>query len=510
MPVLSGADDGWSSTDNCELPVWTFRLIPLPVADVGLNAVTLTVTDVNGSSSTCTATVTVEDSVPPVMSGMDITSTSSMPTERPLSLPVMWIGGSAGCPWHRLPDVSPGMFDCSNVGPNAYHPHRDRRERKLQYLVRPPWPSRTACRRWSPARWTSPWAPIPVSAGPRSSSPMPWPWMPVASIPSSRHRGRRREAPSPWAIPHRVHRHRRERKTAPPVPLRSPWRWRRPTAVCQDITVQLDANGQATITAGDIDGDPSTTVRPPDTISASPTSFDCSDVGDNPVTLTVTDITALQYLYGHRDRRGQRGTGRLLHGHHRGLDANGRGHHHRGRRGRGAPMPAASHPGGLPGYLRLFQRGRQCRDPDRDRRERETSPPVPPPWPSRTTPIPTWSAWTSPCRSMKTGRPASPRPTWSFQRRCPAASSQQGSTSPTSTAAISARPSWWPYSPQDVNGNLSSCNATVTVVDDLPPVVECPVTRPSTRGQQPLLRTARLLGRGLATAADNCTRTPWR
>ena len=60
-------------------------------------------------------------------------------------------------------------------------------------------------------------------------------------------------------------------------------------AVCQDITIQLDANGDASITAADIDGG-STDNCGVDTIVASQTDFSCADVGDNPVTLTVTDV----------------------------------------------------------------------------------------------------------------------------------------------------------------------------------------------------------------------------
>jgi hypothetical protein len=64
-----------------------------------------------------------------------------------------------------------------------------------------------------------------------------------------------------------------------------------PTAVCQDITVQLDANGMATITPADIDNGSSddTTATPDLVLSLDVTSFDCSNVGDNTVTLTVTD-----------------------------------------------------------------------------------------------------------------------------------------------------------------------------------------------------------------------------
>ncbi len=62
-----------------------------------------------------------------------------------------------------------------------------------------------------------------------------------------------------------------------------------PMAVCQDITIQLDEFGNASITAADIDGG-STDNCGIDTIVASQTDFDCSHVGVNNVTLTVTDI----------------------------------------------------------------------------------------------------------------------------------------------------------------------------------------------------------------------------
>ena len=62
-----------------------------------------------------------------------------------------------------------------------------------------------------------------------------------------------------------------------------------PTALCSAITVQLDATGNASITAGDVDGG-STDNCGIAIMSVSPNSFDCSNVGANTVTLTVTDV----------------------------------------------------------------------------------------------------------------------------------------------------------------------------------------------------------------------------
>jgi hypothetical protein len=62
-----------------------------------------------------------------------------------------------------------------------------------------------------------------------------------------------------------------------------------PVVVTQDITVQLNADGTATITAEMID-DGSSDNCEIDTYELDITSFTCADVGENTVTLTVTDI----------------------------------------------------------------------------------------------------------------------------------------------------------------------------------------------------------------------------
>ncbi|WP_299761189.1 T9SS type A sorting domain-containing protein [uncultured Dokdonia sp.] len=61
-----------------------------------------------------------------------------------------------------------------------------------------------------------------------------------------------------------------------------------PVAVCQDITIQLDANGNATILTSDIDNGSTDDVGI-GAFSVTPSGFDCDDIGANTVTLTVVD-----------------------------------------------------------------------------------------------------------------------------------------------------------------------------------------------------------------------------
>ncbi|MCX6271613.1 MAG: HYR domain-containing protein [Bacteroidetes bacterium] len=68
-----------------------------------------------------------------------------------------------------------------------------------------------------------------------------------------------------------------------------------PVAICQDVTVWLDANGDAYIDPSDIDGGSYDNCGTIGSYSIDISHFDCLDVGDNTVTLTVTD------LYGNSD-----------------------------------------------------------------------------------------------------------------------------------------------------------------------------------------------------------------
>src|SRR5439155_99300 len=62
-----------------------------------------------------------------------------------------------------------------------------------------------------------------------------------------------------------------------------------PVAVCQVLTIQLDVSGQATITPAQINNG-SIDACGIASLSLSKTNFDCSNIGTNTVTLTVTDI----------------------------------------------------------------------------------------------------------------------------------------------------------------------------------------------------------------------------
>ncbi len=78
-----------------------------------------------------------------------------------------------------------------------------------------------------------------------------------------------------------------------------------PIALCQNVTVGLDASGNAVVTAAQVDNGSNDNCGIT-SISIDPTSFDCSQVGANTVTLTVTDTNwQREHLHCHRHRSGQ-------------------------------------------------------------------------------------------------------------------------------------------------------------------------------------------------------------
>ncbi|MEN0005912.1 MAG: hypothetical protein AAF798_17310, partial [Bacteroidota bacterium] len=60
-------------------------------------------------------------------------------------------------------------------------------------------------------------------------------------------------------------------------------------AQCQDISVQLDANGEVSITADEIDNGSTSGCGTVPTLSIDRTDFSCNDLGENTVTLTADD-----------------------------------------------------------------------------------------------------------------------------------------------------------------------------------------------------------------------------
>ncbi|MEM0999052.1 MAG: HYR domain-containing protein, partial [Bacteroidota bacterium] len=203
---ITASDVDGGSTDNCGVASLAASPNSFNCSNIGNNNVTLTVTDGSSNSSTCTATVTVQDTISPTAVCQNTTVQLDASGNATVTASDVDGGSSDNCSLSSL-SVSPSSFTCANVGANT-----------VTLTVQDNSGSIATCT-----------ATVTVQD---TISPM---------------------------------------------------------AVCQNITVQLDGSGNASITAADVDGG-STDNCGIAGLSATPTAFTCTNAGANNVTLTVTDI----------------------------------------------------------------------------------------------------------------------------------------------------------------------------------------------------------------------------
>ncbi|MDN3633154.1 HYR domain-containing protein, partial [Neolewinella lacunae] len=108
----------FEATDNCAVNFAPFdQCFVLGCADVGTFEVPITVFDFSGNSSSCTATVTVEDNVPPVAVCQDVTVQLDVSGNGSTTAAVVGNGSSDACGIASLA-LNVTDFTCANVGPN--------------------------------------------------------------------------------------------------------------------------------------------------------------------------------------------------------------------------------------------------------------------------------------------------------------------------------------------------------------------------------------------------------
>lgn len=107
------------SADNCGIVTTTLNNTIFTCANVGFNTVTMTVTDGSGNTAYCSATVTVTDVTPPV--AICKNTTVSLNASGAASItPVMVNNGSTdNCGTINLVSVTPSSFSCINIGNNT-------------------------------------------------------------------------------------------------------------------------------------------------------------------------------------------------------------------------------------------------------------------------------------------------------------------------------------------------------------------------------------------------------
>ena len=193
------------SSDACGIETYTIDTTSFDCSSIGLNIVTLTITDSSGNTNSCTAEVLVQDTLAPTAICQDITIELGPDGTATISSADIDNGSSDNC-GEVTYEVSTTTFDCSDIGSNI-----------VNLLVFDSNGLASEC------------------------------FATVTVLDSAT-----------------------------------------PTAICQDITISLDLDYTATITPADIDGGSIDNCTLSNT-SININTFDCSNLGPNTVTLTVTD-----------------------------------------------------------------------------------------------------------------------------------------------------------------------------------------------------------------------------
>ncbi|MCH2230955.1 MAG: HYR domain-containing protein [Crocinitomicaceae bacterium] len=284
--TITPADVDGGSSDACGIANMTLDVSTFDCSNIGANAVVLNVTDNNGNSSTCTASVTIEDNVAPTAICQDITVALDA-TGNATIIAADVDGGSTDACGIASTAIDLNSFDCSNVGPNT-----------VTLTVTDVNGNVSTCT--STVTIEDNEAPIAIcqditvaldatgnatisgleidngstdACGINTyiASPNSFTCADVGAntvtLTVTDVNGNVSTCTSTVTV---------EDNEAP-------------AAVCQDIAVALDATGNASIVAADIDNG-STDACGIASTTIDVTSFDCSNVGPNAVTLTITDV----------------------------------------------------------------------------------------------------------------------------------------------------------------------------------------------------------------------------
>lgn len=281
--TITAADIDGGSSDNCTLTL-SADVTSFLCANIGPNSVTLTGSDDSGNSSSCTAVVTIMDTISPIVVCQDVTVYLDALGNGIIPVTSVDAGSSDNCGTTSI-NLDYTAVDCSNLGPNTV----------VLTVVDASGNTSTCSSTVTVLDTISPVALCQditvyldgtgnvsiigsdVDGGSTDNCGAPTMSIDVSAfdcsmtgantvtITATDASGNTNVCTSTVTVLDTI----------------------TPTVVCQDITAYLDGTGNTTITAADVDGGSSDNCTP--TLSIDNSTFDCSAIGPNLVTLTLTD-----------------------------------------------------------------------------------------------------------------------------------------------------------------------------------------------------------------------------
>ncbi|WP_039114318.1 gliding motility-associated C-terminal domain-containing protein [Flavobacterium sp. KMS] len=116
--IITAADINNGSTDNCGIDSMILDKTTFDCINVGVNTVTLTVTDVNGNSASETAIVTIEDKIVPIVVTQNIVVQLDATGKAIITAAQINNGSSDNCGIDTM-ILNKTTFDCTNIGVNT-------------------------------------------------------------------------------------------------------------------------------------------------------------------------------------------------------------------------------------------------------------------------------------------------------------------------------------------------------------------------------------------------------
>ena len=287
IATISATDIDNGSTDNCGIASMTVSKTDFSCTDVGTNNVTLTVTDVNGNSATCTATVTIEDTEDPIAKCQNITvELRCNRMQQPLLSADIDNGSTDNCGTPTL-SLSKTSFDCTNLGANTVtltvtDGYGNSATCNATVTVEDNILPTAVCQDATVQLDATGNVSISAATIDNGSSDN----CGIASITVSQSSFNCTNIGDNTVVLTVTDNNGKTQTCNATVKVEDKLA---PNVICKNITVQLDATGNAVVAASDIDNG-STDNCGIASMSVSQTDFTCADAGTNNVTLTVTDV----------------------------------------------------------------------------------------------------------------------------------------------------------------------------------------------------------------------------
>ena len=284
LATLTLSDVNGSFSDACGISNDELDKTDFDCADIGANTVTLTVTDNNGNVETCISTVTVEDTIPPVVLCQDVTVQLDIDGVGILTVAEVDAGSIDVC--LDTLTLNETIFGCGNVGSNivtltATDLDGNSSTCTAEITVEDNVPPVAGCQDANVQLDSLGFAvllPADVESGSTDACGI-GPLLLDQAVFGCDDLG---SNPVTLTVEDE---NGNSSTCSATVTVADPIA---PVAECQNVTVQLNADGQGSLATATVDAG-STDNCDVASLSLNADTFDCDDIGPNPVVLTVTD-----------------------------------------------------------------------------------------------------------------------------------------------------------------------------------------------------------------------------